>query len=178
MFRHCAAVDGTGAGCPLSLGSSRALHRLSHGAGVATTLVLRKASNNNVILADSSAGVYAVVVGVGPGRVMLFVDHLLGRRQLGRQRAYPFHCVIVAAQLARHLLPCGRVCGRGKSWCEVGNAVRQSQSFLVEDEWVFVERISGCLAEAFGAAQPCGCTFHGTLHVIGDRPHVDRQAEV
>jgi hypothetical protein len=48
-----------------------------------TTLVLRKASINNVILADSSADVYAVVVGVGRGRVMLFVDHLLGCRQLG-----------------------------------------------------------------------------------------------
>jgi hypothetical protein len=123
-----------------------------------TTVVLRKASNNIVILADLSAGVYAVIVGIRRGRVMLFVDHLLGRRQLGRQCAYPFHRVIVAAQLARYLLPCDRACGRGKSCCEVGNAVRQSQSFLVEDERVFVERISGYLAEAFGAAQLCGCT--------------------
>jgi hypothetical protein len=72
MSKDCAAVDGTGAGFALLLGQLRALHRLSHGARMPTTLVVRKVSNDNVVLADSSAGVYA--------GVMLFVDGLLGRR--------------------------------------------------------------------------------------------------
>jgi hypothetical protein len=112
---------------------------------------------------------------------MLFVNHFLGSRWLGRQRIpYPFSCAIVAAQLARHLLPCDRVCGRGKDCCEVGrNADRQSQAFFVEEKQVFVEAISSCLAEEFGAAQPCSCTLHGALHAIGNRlSHVDWQAKV
>jgi hypothetical protein len=60
--------------------------------------------DDDVVLADSSAGVDVGIVGVIWGHFVIFVEHLLRGFQLDWQGAHPSYRVVVVAQLARHLL--------------------------------------------------------------------------
>jgi hypothetical protein len=117
----------------------------------------RQSGDNDVVFANSSAGVDVGVVNVGWRCIVLFVEHLLRSRQLDWQRAHPSHRVLVVAQPARHLLLLQKslTIQPRAALREVG-VEGQLWGRLAERKRELVMRRFGSLAAAFAPAQPYG----------------------